>query len=140
MRYAGVRMSAEKGKLISEMNVIPFIDVLLVLLAIFVITSMNALSMVDVDLPTTGDSAEKAQDFLSPTMILISENGSIVLNDKAIAKEELSEYVDVSSAFNRGRKVFIYADSKANYGVVVDVLGMMNKKGVKVSLVTRAKR
>lgn len=122
-----------RKRALSEINVTPFVDVMLVLLVIFMITAPLLQQGIDVNLP----QAKGKQ--LSPTervIITIKKDGKIYVNkartDITKLKAKLTGLSD--------RNVFLKADKKVPYGVVVEVMGELREIGIeKLGMVTESK-
>lgn len=131
-------------KMISEMNVVPYIDVMLVLLVIFMITAPLITYGVKVDLPRIENAKEinSSQD-KSPIIITIKENGLLYMVENNKEKEmKLSEVVlrlKAHKNIDPERKAFIRGDSAVSYGVVVKIMGVLQSNGIeKVGLITKS--
>lgn len=122
-----------RKRALSEINVTPFVDVMLVLLVIFMITAPLLQQGIDVNLPQA-----KGKE-LSPTervIITIKKDGKIYVNkartDITKLKAKLTGLSD--------RNVFLKADKKVPYGVVVEVMGELREIGIeKLGMVTESK-
>ncbi len=123
-------MGASVGKkgLVSEINVTPFVDVMLVLLIIFMVTAPMMTEGLDVELPQT-----RAVDTLpteSDNMILtIRKDGAIFLDTYEVALDELQPKIDLLVK-QQNKQLFLQADKDVPYGVVVDVMGRIREAGV----------
>ena len=125
----------------SEINVTPLVDVMLVLLIIFMVTAPLLTSGVPVNLP---DSRAKALDQdQKPTEISIDDTGAIFIDktpiDAAALPDRLSEIASESSA-DKPPQIFLRADRTLDYGRVMQVMGELNRAGLnRVALVTVGK-
>ncbi|MCB2102906.1 MAG: protein TolR [Rhodobacterales bacterium] len=121
----------------SEINVTPFVDVMLVLLVIFMITAPLLTVGVQVDLPDTGGPAIKGQD--EPLAVSIKADGSIFLQDSPITLEELVPRLTAITGNNPDVRIFVRGDQAIAYGRVMAVMTTINAAGFKkVALITRA--
>lgn len=124
-----------RHKPMSEINVTPFVDVMLVLLVVFMVAAPLLTVGVPVDLPNS--AAKALPENTKPLSLTIDRNGTIYLQDEAI---ELSELVPRLTVIFSGRKddrIYIHGDSAVDYGVVMKVMGQMNGAGFsRVALVT----
>ena len=122
----------------SEINVTPFVDVMLVLLIIFMVTAPMMTSGVQVDLPES--KAEALAQEQDPIAVTIDPAGTIYLNDEAVAAEDLGprlEALRAASAEEGGPRVLLRADQALNYGLVIGVMGELNRAGLRrVALVS----
>ncbi|VAX05844.1 Tol biopolymer transport system, TolR protein [hydrothermal vent metagenome] len=124
-----------RHKPMSEINVTPFVDVMLVLLVVFMVAAPLLTVGVPVDLPNS--AAKALPENTKPLSLTIDKNGRIYLQDEAI---ELSELVPRLTVIFSGRKddrIYIHGDSAVDYGVIMNVMGQMNGAGFsRVALVT----
>ena len=128
------RRSARKGRL-SEINVTPFVDVMLVLLIVFMVTAPLLTVGVPVELPRT--EAKQLESETEPLTITIRENGTVFVQETVIAKEDLVAQMRAISREGYDRRVFIRADSTADYGLVADVMARLSSSGFRnLGLVT----
>ncbi len=131
-----------RRKPMAEINVVPYIDVTLVLLIIFMITTPLLQTGVDVDLPQA-DSETIEQDKEPPIIISIDADGnySIDLDGEgleAIEKEALTALIKAAVNKKPGKKVYIGGDEKVNYGAVITVMTALQEADVpSVGLMTR---
>ena len=112
----------------SEINVTPMVDVMLVLLVIFILTAPLLASSIKLDLPKTdAATASEAPKFVS---LVIDKAGQIYLNDKPIALDALRVSLTQTSAKNPDTEVQLRADELVPYGKVVEVMGAAQKAGL----------
>jgi biopolymer transport protein TolR len=123
------------SNLMSEINVTPFVDVMLVLLIIFMVTAPMMIQGVDVSLPeaTSGQlSADKEQ-----LVISIDKNSRVYINDMPVAFDFLKEKMEKIFEARSSREVFLKADKDISYGMVVRVMSELKGAGVeKLGMVT----
>ena len=120
---------------LAEINVTPFVDVMLVLLVIFMATATLLVPGVPVDLPKTKAQA-LAQD-QEPLTITVKKDGRIYLQDKAIAPVDLAARTAAIAGSGYNQRVFVRGDAAVAYGRVVEVMGILHDAGfTKVGLVT----
>lgn len=112
----------------SEINVTPLVDVMLVLVVIFIITAPLLASSIKLDLPKT-DAAKPAQvpEFVS---VVVNRAGQVFLNDKPVALEQLRSSLVQAAAQDPETEVQLRADESVPYGRVVEVLGVAQKAGL----------
>jgi biopolymer transport protein TolR len=131
----------KQTRLMSQINVVPYIDVMLVLLVIFMVTApMINTSMVD--LPSVSRSNQPPAN---PLEVLIRQDGTILLRDRErggeerrVNRETLVKEVKAMIARNREQPVVIAADQDVQYKVVVEVMDVLQSNGVaKVGLLTK---
>jgi len=120
---------------LSEINVTPFVDVMLVLLIIFMVTAPMMQQGVDVDLPETTTQNLRIQD--EPLVLTVKKDGEYFLGRREIPEAELS---DKLAAILRGldrKEIFLRADKDARYGAVVKALAAARQAGAtKLGMVT----
>ena len=132
-----------RRKLKSEINVVPYIDVMLVLLIIFMITAPLLNLGVDVDLPKS--NAKSLQQKTDPVVVQVDAQGHYFLTVKAGTKEavsapELTARLSAIVSQNREAQVLIGADGSSSYQTVTDAIDLLKKAGVeKVSLISAPK-
>ncbi len=118
---------------LSEINVTPMVDVMLVLLIIFMVTAPLMTSGVDVDLPKT-DAKPLNQD-AEPITVTINAKGQIYLGDSEVVLPELVAKLRAMARSNAERRIFVRGDKAINYGLVVQVMGTITEGGfTKVAL------
>ncbi len=133
----GRSSTRQRYKPMAEINVTPFVDVMLVLLVVFMITAPLLTIGVPVDLPKT--QADTLQGSEEPLTITIDADGKIYLQAAEVALEDLvPRLIAVTEARggDQGR-IFVRGDRKIDYGAVMRVMGTINAAGFKrVALVT----
>ena len=133
----GKSSTRQRYKPMAEINVTPFVDVMLVLLVVFMITAPLLTIGVPVDLPKTqADTLEGSEE---PLTITIDSDGKIFLQEAEVVLEDLApRLIAVAEARggNQGR-IFVRGDRNIDYGAVMRVMGTINAAGFKrVALVT----
>jgi|CXWL01.1.fsa_nt_gi biopolymer transport protein TolR len=128
------RGSARRGRL-SEINVTPFVDVMLVLLIVFMVTAPLLTVGVPVELPRT--EAKQLESETDPLSITIRADGTVYVQETVVAKEDLVAQMRAISREGYDRRVFIRADATADYGLVADVMARLSSSGFRnLGLVT----
>lgn len=120
------RRSARGGRL-SEINVTPFVDVMLVLLIVFMVTAPLLTVGVPVELPRT--EAKQMPSETEPLTVTILESGAIFLQESQIARDDLLPQMRAISREGYDRRIFIRADSTADYGMVASVMASLSSAG-----------
>jgi biopolymer transport protein ExbD/biopolymer transport protein TolR len=112
----------------SDINMTPLIDVMLVLLVIFIITAPLMTSSLKLDLPKTDAATPQA----APTFIAVSidASGKLFLGDEALTREQLEQRVSTAAKGNPQLEVQLRADQKVPYGQVADLIGLVQKAGL----------
>jgi biopolymer transport protein TolR len=121
----------------SDINMTPLIDVMLVLLVIFIITAPLMTSSLKLDLPKTDAATPQA----APTFIAVSidATGKLFLGDEALTREQLEQRVATAAKGNPQLEVQLRADQKVVYGQVADLIGLVQKAGLtRIGFVTEA--
>ena len=115
-------------KLMSEINVVPYIDVMLVLLVIFMITAPLLSQGVKVDLPKAAARPVESQD--QETLVLtVDHEGRYYLDDRRITPEELRRKVAAILRLRPQTPVLIRGDRQANYGEIVKAMSLLQSAG-----------
>lgn len=119
----------------SEINVTPLVDVMLVLLIIFMVTSPMLVTGVDVDLPKTQAASLSGQD--EPIAISINRVGEVFIGESKVKKEELASKLKSVLNEKSETRIFVRGDKEIDYGKVMEVFGEIKAAGFKnVALVT----
>jgi biopolymer transport protein TolR len=119
----------------SEINVTPFVDVMLVLLIVFMVTAPLLTVGVTVDLPETRSSPLPGQD--EPLTVSVTRDGSVFLQESAIAIEELGPRLQAITERSPDARIFVRGDRVIDYGRVMQVVGTIHAAGfTRVALVT----
>jgi len=127
--------AGNSDRLMSDINVTPFVDVMLVLLIIFMVTAPMMVQGVDVDLPEA--SAEPMPTETEPLMISIDRDGRTYIDDVPIEIGFLGDKLDKILEGRGSREVYLRADKTIPYGVVVRVMAEIQAAGVeKLGMVT----
>jgi len=119
----------------SEINVTPFVDVMLVLLIIFMITAPLLTAGVQVDLPKTTAKAISGKD--EPLTVTVNKDGQIYLQETELEIEALAPRLQAITGNNPDVRIFVRGDKAISYGRVMEVMGTVNAAGFKkVALIT----
>jgi len=123
----------------SEINVTPFVDVMLVLLVVFMITAPLLTVGVPIDLPEA--TASNLQGSEEPLTVSVNAKGEIFLQETLVAPSELTARLLAISKNLTSRRIFVRGDRAVDYGAVMAVMGSLNAAGFnKVALVTEIPR
>ena len=110
-----------------EINVTPFIDVMLVLLIIFMVAAPLATVDLPVDLPTSSAVAQKKPD--KPTYVSIKPDLTVAVGETAVKRAELVATLDAAPDNSKDRFIFLRADKAVPYGDLMDVLEILRAGG-----------
>jgi biopolymer transport protein TolR len=135
MAFSSPKKNGNKRAVISEINITPFVDVLLVLLIIFMVAAPMLTSSVDINLPQGVETANEEK--LQTITVSVKSDGTIFLQDDPIKSTILASRLKEISANNFTRKIFVRADKSLDYGNVMDVVKTISMAGfAQVVLVT----
>lgn len=119
---------------LSEINVTPFIDVMLVLLIIFMVAAPLSTVNVPLDLPVGSKVATPSP--LEPINISLRDNLSFYIGDNEVKKEDLINQINIITKNNKESRLFIRADKSVPYDNFVQLINMLRENGyLKVALV-----
>ena len=119
----------------SEINVTPFVDVMLVLLIIFMVTAPLLTVGIPVDLPKVKASA--LTDQKDPLEITVKIGGEIYLGESRVEVENLIPRLNAITELNKEARIYVRGDRVVAYGRVMEIMSIINSAGyVKVALVT----
>ncbi len=129
------QIQRETGTSLSEINMVPFIDVVLVLLIIFMITAPLLQSGIDVDVPKTKTVNELTQVRM---VVTIDRGQRVYLNDKPVNIHELGQQVIAQSHNPKTQAVYVRCDQTVPFGTWATVLDALRQSGIQsVSVVTQ---
>jgi len=135
---AGIKRSSggRRHRPMGEINVTPFVDVMLVLLIVFMVTAPLLTVGVEVDLPKTKAGAINAD--AAPLVVSIKSDGSLYLQETAVEAEVLIPRLKAISNANPDVRIFVRGDKAVTYGEVLGVMGRIQSAGFeKVALVAQ---
>ena len=119
-----------------EINVTPFVDVMLVLLIVFMVTAPLLTVGVPVDLPKT--KASQISDDQTPMVISIKPDGEIALQNRIIAVDELIPRLEAVARAKPETRIFVRGDKNVSYGEVMAIMGRVQEAGFsRVALITK---
>jgi biopolymer transport protein TolR len=123
---------------ISEINITPMVDVMLVLLIIFMITAPLLVAGVPVELPNT--SAARISQPKKPVIVSLGGDGSLYIRDEQVTQETLIPKLQALRSAEGDAVVYVRADKKRAYGEVMEILGRVGQSGyARVSLLSQPK-
>ena len=134
----GIKQSTggRRHRPMGEINVTPFVDVMLVLLIVFMVTAPLLTVGVEVDLPKTKAGAINAD--AAPLVVSIKSDGSLYLQETVVEPEALIPRLKAISDANPDVRIFVRGDRAVSYGEVLSVMGRIQSAGFeKVALVAK---
>jgi biopolymer transport protein ExbD len=118
-----------RGKMITEINVTPFVDVVLVLLIIFMVTATYIVrGAIGMKLPKASTAGEMSR---SPLVLAVNDQGQYLVNNRPATEQEVAAYIDSHVAQDPEVEAVVSGDSRVNYGRVMDLINLARKHGVK---------
>jgi biopolymer transport protein TolR len=133
------RYARRRAEPMAEINVTPFVDVMLVLLVIFMVTAPLLTVGVNVDLPETKAGAVSGSD--EPLAISVDKDGKVFVQDTETDLDSLVPKLVAISGNNPDVRIFIRGDTNVNYGRVAQVMGLIKDAGFrKMALITHQPR
>jgi biopolymer transport protein TolR len=141
---ADVGASAPRGKrqrraMMAEINVTPFVDVMLVLLIVFMVAAPLLTVGVPIDLPES--QAKSIEQEREPLTISVNDKGQVFLQNTEVPVEELVPKLKAIAKSGAEERIFVRGDRKVDYGTVMRVMGRLSAAGYKrVALVTEVEQ
>jgi len=133
-----LRNPRKKNRSMSQINVTPFVDVMLVLLIVFMITAPLLTVGVTVDLPKTKASQLSAKG--DPIVISIKQNGELFIQERVIETLQLLPRLEAIASGNKNLRIYVRGDKNVPYGIVLDTIAKIKSSGFKkVALVAKLK-
>jgi len=124
-----------RRRAMAEINVTPFVDVMLVLLIVFMVTAPLLTVGVPVDLPKT--KAQTLGQENEPLSVTVKRNGSIYLQNQPIEEDALVPKLTAIAANGYDQRIFVRGDRSVDYGRVMEVMGLLSAAGfTHIGLVT----
>jgi biopolymer transport protein ExbD len=120
------------GGSLSEINVTPFVDVVLVLLIIFMLTAHVMEFGIEVDVPKVQAVKDSAQDL---PVVTITKDGTTYLNDKPVNINDLQ--ATIRQRFGKARAIYVRADKETIWDPIAQVTAMLGQAGFQVNMVTQ---
>ena len=124
-----------KGPL-SEINIVPLVDVMLVLLIIFMITAPMMQHGMNIDIPKVTTKPLHTKD--EPQILNITKDQRLILNEKKLVVKDLKAAIQLLFSNKSTKEIYLRADKEVPYGFVVSCMGLIREAGVeKINIVTR---
>lgn len=123
-----MQLGSNNDQLMSDINVTPFVDVMLVLLIIFMVTAPMMVQGVDVDLPKATSKALKGGE--DRLIVSVDEDSKVYINEQVVSVEFLTKKLSAILENFDKKNVYLRADKKVSYGIVVNVISKIKKAGV----------
>jgi len=121
-------------RMLSEINVTPLVDVVLVLLIIFMVTTPMLQRGTDVQLPTARVSGVKEEERITLT---VTRDNRIYVNDQQVSRDNLEPRLRTLAASGKERVLYFRGDARVPYGVVIDVMDAIKSSGIEtVGMIT----
>jgi biopolymer transport protein ExbD len=115
--------------IVAEINVTPLVDVMLVLLIIFMVTSTYITkAAIEVELPKAASGGQTVESTLN---IIITQEGQLLMNGKNTTPQEMASWIQNELKINKNLQAVISADRKVAYGQVVSILDLIKLNGIK---------
>jgi biopolymer transport protein TolR len=129
------RSARRSPRLLSEINVTPFVDVMLVLLIVFMVAAPLLTVGVPIELPET--KAKPMQGDTEPLTVTVGADGRVFLQETQIQIDELVPKLEAIAQNGYDERIFVRGDKAVGYGEVMQVMGALNAAGFrKIGLVT----
>lgn len=130
------RRGRGRSRPMAEINVTPFVDVMLVLLIIFMVAAPLMVVGVPVELPRTAANALAAEQE-EPLTVTLTAEGVVMIQTTEIARDELIARLRAIAAEREGSRIFLRADGAVPYAEVMQIMGALNRGGfANIGLVT----
>ncbi len=135
----GMGGSPKKSRMaMSEINITPMVDVMLVLLIIFMVTTPMMQQGIDIDLPEVSSSGAPTTD--EPFVLEIRKNKKIYVGDTELRVATLAEKLTAIFSTRKNKQIYLQADRSVDYGLVAEAMGEIRAAGISnISLVTLPK-
>ncbi|MBU1138178.1 MAG: protein TolR [Proteobacteria bacterium] len=134
----GFSSGKDRRGLVSEINVTPMVDVMLVLLIIFMVTAPMMTQGLEVDLPQTTARSLVQED--EPIVITLDKEGKITIGKLEVIKALLHQELEKEFIKNKEQSIFLKADKQVPYGLVVSIMAEIKAAGFdKLGMITQQK-
>jgi biopolymer transport protein TolR len=127
--------NGQSRMIMSEINVTPLVDVMLVLLIMFMVTAPMMQQGIEVDLPKTAAAGVSTQE--EPTVLVITQNKQISIAKRTIPENELKAKLTAIFEGRKDKQIYIQADRRVDYGFVAEVMADIRQAGItSIGLIT----
>ena len=134
-RSGGGRRGRRKNRPVSEINVTPLVDVMLVLLIVFMVAAPLLTVGVPIDLPET--QAQSLNTESKPVTVSVTTEGLVYLGDQPVPLTELMTKIAEVAVNGTDERIYVRGDQASSYGTVMQVMGMLSGAGYKhIGLIT----
>lgn len=135
----GMSSSGGKGRtVLSEINVTPLVDVMLVLLIMFMVTTPLMQQGIEVDLPKTSSSGVELNE--EPFVLVIEANQKMTIAKQKIAMGDLKTKLKAIFSNKKNKQIYVQADRKVDYGIVAEAMAEIRAAGIlNIGLITLPK-
>jgi len=131
---SGGRGRRRSARAVSDINVTPLVDVMLVLLVVFMVTAPMMTIAVPIDLPKT--NANTVNQDKEPLIVSVSAEGRVYIQDKAFRVDEVVPKLKAITGVNPDTRIFVRGDKSLAYGKIMEIMGLISAAGFsKVALV-----
>jgi biopolymer transport protein TolR len=123
------RRRRKRARVISEINVTPFVDVMLVLLIVFMVSAPLLTAGVPVDLPEA--PAKPLTVEKQPITVTVDQGGNVYIGESPVTVDELVPKLTAATAGGLDERIYVRGDRTASYGAIMKVMGTINGAGFK---------
>ena len=135
----GGRQRRQRTRMMSEINVTPFVDVMLVLLIVFMVAAPLLTVGVPIDLPES--QAKSIEQNKDPLTVSVNDKGQVFLQNSEIAVEDIVAKLKAVAKNGTEERIYVRGDRKVDYGTVMRVMGRLSAEGYRrVALVTEVEQ
>jgi biopolymer transport protein ExbD len=130
----GSRSGSDELEVQHEINVTPFIDVILVLLIIFMVAAPLATVDIGVNLPSSSAPEQPRPD--KPVFVTVKPDGSVAVGESVVARDVLASALDEATTHRKDETIFVRGDKDLSYGNLIEVMNLLRDAGyLKLALV-----
>lgn len=127
-----------RGAVLAEINVTPLVDVMLVLLIMFMVTTPLMQQGIEVELPETKASGVEAND--EPFVLVIDSKGRITAGKESVTMDSLAKKLNAIFATRKNKQIYVQADRSVDYGLVAEAMAEIRSAGItSIGLITLPK-